>query len=700
MRQPGVLLLGNAGRANLLAHHAELNDAHYLVKVQSDWQHPNPTTVDKNFTGYAHGSAHLIKQINKHQLQLSDATYTTCPPSGNTWSLSASQITLDKKTAMGSSLNNVFSIYGIPVFYLPYFSFPLNNARKSGFLYPTITPDGAAGPSFSLPYYFNLAPNYDDTLTPTWYTKHGLYLNNIFRYLTKNSSGQLTINWMPYDKSIGSTRHSTNFNNQTIINQHWRTHLIYNSISDPNFISNFSSNNSTDTDETILPRSASVNYNGSHWNFSGIMQDYLIVKPILTIENRPYNLLPQLTLEANYPDLYHHINFSLNTQLTEFQKSSTSPTEQAIEGQRLNIAPTISLPARWSFGYIQPQLTFDSTLYQLQNRSQDTPNRNYPHKTVWRNLPIVSIDSGLYFDRRFFINQQLYTQTLEPRLYYLYVPYKNQSDIPPFDTSLISFNADSLFSSNRFSGLDRIGDANQITAALTTHINNAQGLEKLDASLGQIFYFNSRRVSLCRDTPNNPNCLNNEDPDHLNNRSDIVGSFGYYFNHNWNLSAMSSYSNSKNELSLQNYQFQYIADPRHIFNIGYQENLRDYALLSRQEILDGTKPPKLSQLTTSILWQLTPKWSIIGKWNYSLNLSRTIDTFGGLQYDSCCWAIRVFMQHYIKSEDPDNPQNLDGPGTNSIMLQFQLKGLGGTNPNQISGLVSQVPGYNPQQSGF
>lgn len=694
--QPNVLMLGTQGEANLENHKAYLNDVYYLIKVRPDWLSETDEN-DRNFTGYAHGHADTIHQNSQSIFVLKNTNYTTCPPGSDTWQLSAKKIVLDQQKEEGSASNTVLRIKGVPVFYLPYFSFPLSGARKSGVLFGAFSSSTASGLAFSLPYYFNLAPNYDDTLTTTFYTKRGVLLSNEFRYLTHFGTGYFKADVIPHDSKAGGTRAQFSWQNQSYFDPNWQSKIDYNYITDNQFLQDFGSGPNIYTSNLVLlNRSASINYSDPHASLTGLVQYYQVINPLLTTQNRPYNRLPEVDLTLQYPNVYHFLNVNFNSQFVDFQKI-TSEGGPAVNSQRLSIIPEISIPLYQSYGFIIPTIALNTTTYFLQNRvnqisSMENETNQFPDQSIIRTLPIFDLNAGLYFDKKLKINGRTYTQTLEPRIYYLYVPYRNQNNIPIFDTSINNFTYNSLFQTNIFSGLDRISNANQLSFALQTNIHNSEGVQKLNAGLGEIVYFQKPRVSLCSSL--SPNCdANSQLASYDQPHSDLAGFAGYYLNPNWNVSANLLFNTFTNRFDLQNYQLQYRADNRHIFNFGYQYNANDFALLSTQDLINGQAPLSLSQLTTSGIWPITSKWSLMAQWNYSLNSHHTIDSFGGFEYDSCCWRVRFILQRYITNSDPNTPYEITGPLSTSYMVQFELKGLGSTDSSQIQSLLAAIPGY-------
>jgi len=696
LRQPGQLLLAKHLDANLVNHEANLKNAYYLMQVSPEAGPGNHTYYDPNFTGYAHGYAVSGKQLNMNQYILHNATYTTCPPGHHTWNLGASTIKLDRKSGRGVAYNTVLYVHGVPVFYTPYLNFPINSKRKTGFLYGSASYSRGNGAEIYVPFYLNLAPNYDDLIAADYFSNRGVLWRNQFRFLTPSSKGFINGDYIYKDKVTNQSRYRYQLQDTTNLSENLVFSGIYNKVSDKDFLGDFSQqNNAIASNTVLLDRKASLSYASPHWSLGGLVSSYQIVNPELSTSNRPYERLPQLTAAGQYPYILSPFSFGVTSSYSNFRKSSANSDNQPVEGQRFTLQPTLSLPLQRPYGFFTPAITLNMAQYQLNHYQNNGFNDQYVH----RNIPTFDIDTGLFFNRNFTFNNEQYTQTLEPRLFYLYTPYRSQSNVPIFDTGISTFDFGQLFSTNRFSGQDRIGDANRLGMALSTTINDAQGDQIIDAGIGQAFYFSTRRVSVCNQN-DNAECIASENPDYQQHASDLLGQAKFTLWDNWNVTTQAHYSYHRHQVDYEQYGLQYQQDPRHLFNINYESNKFDYGLLSNQDILNGVNPPRLTQINTSFLWKLTPHWSVVGSWDYSITNNGTISQFGGFQYDSCCWATRFLVFRYIQNSNPNVPQQLSGPLDVTYMIQFELKGLGSTGGAQLNNLVANIPGYNRMYSGF
>ncbi|PCH56529.1 MAG: hypothetical protein COC15_03015 [Legionellales bacterium] len=696
---PNKLLLGSKGSVSLANNKAQLTNATYLVKVPRSWK--DKSAPDKQFTGYAVGSADKIVQYDKQHFSLFNANYSTCPPTHAVWQLHAKKIDIDKKTGVGTAHGVYVTLGKLPIFFTPYFSFPLDHKRKSGFLFPSLSFTNHSGVDFKIPYYFNLAPNYDDTLITKIYSKRGVSWENKFRYLDKNTNALLTLHFMPHDGKTKKDRYQINFKLHGKSGK-WQTNIDYNAVSDKNYLVDFNNIHSAKQANKIL-NNQDINfiYTGSHSKFVADWHKYQIIKPKLFTTNRPYNTLPSLTYRLFYPEILPHLDFSIDNNITNFVKNTGPDNDAPVVGQRLHIAPQIRISYIWPYAYLIPKFTLDTTAYSLRDTDSTNPFNNFPKRHLTRVLPIINLDTGINLQRHFKFAGKTYTQTLSPRLFYLYIPYREQNDLPLFDTNMSNFTYRSLFRTNRFNGLDRIQNANQVSLSFGTKIDDSHQRNIITAAIGSIVHFAKRQVSACRNTTGNPNCIDIQNPKRTDTISDIAGTISYHPSFDWSINFDMTYDTLKQKVDLQRYNLQFKPNNNHIFNISYEENNQNYAILSNKQLQEGSPPKRVQQLISSFVWTLANSWSVIGKWNFSLKDNKTIDIFGGLQYSSCCWAIRLIAHKYRVNHNPNDPSKVASGGfTNAVAVQFELKGLGGTNKNSIKALANQVTGYTENTTGF
>jgi len=442
----------------------------------------------------AWGTASRAEQNYPGLITLHNTCYTSCSPSNPVWQLFAKKIVLNRDTGRGKAYDTWLNYAGIPILYSPYMGFPIDDRRESGFLFPSFNTSTQSGIGIGFPYYWNIATNYDFLLTPTYLSKRGLQLTGQLRYLTYNSHGQMTANYLPHDRAAskfsnqipflypnanslifpGHDRRSFSWQEQRQWSPRWSSFINFNWVGDNYYLEDFNTPSSIAINQ--LPQRAEISYTGDIWNFTTRLMRYQTLHPLnQSPVNNPYNSLPEIDLNSTTQN-FHGFSYQFNNQLNYFQRLN-NPGELLTPPRalRLNIQPSISYPMLKKGSYIIPRLQLSLTHYAIANQVPGYQS------DIQRTTPLMSIDSGLYFDRLFNWGQHPYQQTLEPRLFYLYVPYRNQNDIPIFDSALIPFSYDSLFTTNRFSSYDRIGDANQISFAATTRLlDRTTGEEKTE----------------------------------------------------------------------------------------------------------------------------------------------------------------------------------------------------------------------------
>ncbi|NOY61588.1 MAG: LPS-assembly protein LptD [Gammaproteobacteria bacterium] len=593
---------------------------------------------------HARGRAGLIIKENASITRLERASYTTCNPDEEDWYLSATNITLDRQADIGSARHVVVRFKGIPFLYTPYISFPLSDKRKSGFLPPSIGVSGRSGTTIALPYYWNIAPRVDATLTPNNMTARGTQLLAELRYLNPASRGQLDAEYLASDKKFGGKRELYTFRHNGNFGPQWTLDIALKSVSDKAYFTDMG-NSLVTSNISHLERRLDLTYLGDYGRFRSRLQTYQTVDDAIAPGSRPYQRLPQLqystpSWEGDY------LRLDMDSELVNFER------EESLSGWRLAMEPNISAPFESLATTITPKLTLHHTQYELD------PIDPSQSSSFNRTVPIFSLDSGLFLERDSQWGDSELLQTLEPRLFYLYAPFEDQSQLPLFDTSLPLLSFPRLFAENRFSGLDRVGDANQISAALTTRfLDKSSGKEYFSASIGQIFYLRDRQVMLSGSTLDE------------RHKSDIVAEAVARLGSHWSAKLNLQWGELNNEAEKGAFQINYRRDNRRLFNLGYR----------------FTRTPALEQLNGSFAWPLTTQWSVVAQANYSLEEQRTLDTLHGLEYNSCCWALRILSEEHII--------NNEGDMTRSLSFEFELKGMATIGRSIRDTLKQRILGY-------
>lgn len=588
----------------------------------------------------ARGDAEAVFFEGQDKKRLTGARYTTCPANVDDWYIKASEITLNDYTDSGTAKNARIEFKGVPILYSPWISFSFNDQRKSGLLTPTYGTTSKSGFELLIPYYWNIAPNMDATLAARLLSKRGVQLQGEFRYLQENYSGISSVEYLPTDNMTDQTRYYANLKHKHNLGSGWSAGYSLEKVSDDQYFSELSTRIVT-TSRINLPQQFNVDYADETWRFNALAQKFQTLDNV----SFPYERLPQMTLTGN--KYYGDVNANLYTQLVAFDSNSNAPVRPT--GIRATVYPSVSMPLIKPYGYLTPKFGIHHTSYNLNNIANNLESQQ-------RTLPIFTLDSGLYFDRDFKIANRGYSQTLEPRLFYVYIPDRKQSDIPIFDTSLTDLNFSSLFSENQFTGNDRINDANQLSYALTTRfVESNTGTQRLSASIGQRYYFSDQKVTL-------PGVDARK-----NNSSDIIAGISGRLKNSWVIDAFWQYNTDDSNSVRSTYKARYNPEPGKVLNLSY-----------------SYRQNSIEQGDVSAQWPLGRGWYGIGRANYSFREHRVIETIGGLEYDAGCWQARAVMQRVSTATADANT---------AFFLQLELGGLASIGSNPLKVIQRNVPGY-------
>jgi LPS-assembly protein len=719
LREPNTLVVAQSAHMDLTTKTQALQNIVYRTAIysKSALRPPTPSNeilqAPRKITQLsAWGVAKKFNKLSPKMFEFSESSYSTCPPNAVFWQVRAKQITLDKNSGRGHATNARLYIKNIPVFYAPFLNFPIDDRRQTGFLFPSFGSSNKFGPYLGTPFYWNLAPNYDTTITPLIMAKRGIQLNDSFRYLTPSSNGLLRVGIIPNDRAFrifqadaqqefgditdtttqanlrrlenaSDTRGSFAWQNATRFNDHWSGHVDYNYVTDDDYLRDFGYNLAQVTDNQLL-QEADINYENTHWNFTSRIQQYETLHPVdaQTNTQNQYSRFPQFVLNADYPNQFLGLNYFIMNEATRFDIRPTpgSDTKFAI-GDRLHSQPGVRRPINLPYLYIVPRAQVWLSDYRLGDIS------NLMSKRQNLSIPIIDIDSQLYLDRSIKLFGFGVRQTLEPRLYYVYIPYHNQAQIPLFDTTANTLTYDQLFMYNRFSGLDRLGDANQLTVGITTRfIEEETGFERMRIGVGEIIYFANRHVTLC--TVDTPDCLDyTTDYNHLR-RSPLAGVLSIQLIPNWSLTGNTIWNSQLNQMDNQNIALQYRRDAVHIINLAYNF-VRNGDLQPGLPV--NSSGNNLKQIDFSFAWPISNNWSAVGRWTQSINQAHFQNQLYGLQYDSCCWAVRFVAGKTFTNLDIYGSPVYD----NQIYLQFALRGIGNFGSGDPTQYVSSSIGsYN------
>ncbi|WP_058835448.1 LPS assembly protein LptD [Luteimonas abyssi] len=621
-----------------------------------------------------------------HLGSLYGSTYSTCPPEDRHWELRARQIDIDSEEGWGTARGATLRLGRFPILYMPYFKFPIDDRRKTGLLYPAIGYSGRNGFDYRQPIYLNLAPNYDMTLEPRLMTNRGALLGTEFRYLTDNGRGTVYFEYLPSDDLTSRDRQREidegipeenrreedrgmfHYSGRHRFNSTWSSSTSLNWISDPRYIEDMSSS-TMEGSSASLTSVTGLYGRGRYWD-AGIRADYNILADYTRGERQlPYNRMPNIFGHWEQP-LSPWLVAGMDVDITRFSHTDHSRLGSGLRdragGSRIDAKPYVSMPFEGAAWYVRPTLAYRSTAYQLDEElaRQLAPEGAEIDRSPTRNLPIASLDAGLFFERESMFRGDQHVHTLEPRIFYLNTPYRNQDNLPLFDTRAMTFSWGQLFRDNRFSGGDRQADANQMTVALTTRlIRESDGLERLSASIGQIRYFDDSEVTL---TPNQPPLESGE--------SSWVAEAAYAINDRWSVNAGYQWDPEIRREDLMSFRTRYLIGDDGIVNLGYRY---------RRDLLE--------QIDFSFLYPINQTWSLVGRYYYSLlnnanSNPGVLESIAGVQWDSCCVTMRLVARRYVR--------NRLGEMNNAIQLEVELKGLSSLGADTEDRLRRAILGYH------
>ena len=592
----------------------------------------------------ARGSAKSLEMDGAGTLKLEGVRFTTCPAGQTDWELRADSIEIDQKTQQGTGRNVRVDLKGVPILYTPVISFPVGGARKSGFLFPSFGNSDKSGFELGVPYYLNLAPNYDLTLTPFVMSRRGFGLGLDFRYLTGNSRGKFGNDYLPGDDLANRDRRLTTLEHQTDFSDRLRFDADLADASDSRYFEDFGLG-PDGTSITFLDRQLHLAWIGNGWRLDSRVQDHQVIDTAVDALDRPYSRLPQVAFTGLWP-MPAGIEASLNAETVWFER------EVGVTGLRADAMPRLAWGLRGAAYHLEPSAAWRMTAYELSDT--DAAADDSPH----RSAPILSLDSGLVFERESGERDQ-FLHTLEPRLRYTWIPFREQDDLPVFDTALPDLNLVQLFRTNRYVGADRLGDANELAAGLTTRLLRAEnGQQYLTATVGQRFYFESPRVVLPGEVAE------------TRSASNLVGEVELTAWRSWGARAAVEWDAEQSNTLRGEASVQYRPAPDTVVNLGYRY---------REGLLE--------QWDAGFAWRLSPSWQLYARQVYSTLEDKSIDRFAGFEYSGCCWRLRLLGRNYVS--------NRTGESDNSILLQVELRGLSSVGTRSDTFLERAIRGYSP-----
>ncbi len=597
------------------------------------------------------GDARELVFVGTDKYELKDFRYTTCVAGNDDWYLTSANVDLDRSRLVGTARNATVVFKNVPILYLPYADFPLSNERKSGFLTPVFGSTSSRGLEMSLPYYFNLAPNYDATLTSRLMTRRGLQVNGQFRYLTPEMTGEADAEVLP-DRITDTNRYGLSWkHNQSFgFLPGLAGYVNVQKVSDDTYFADLS-DRLTITSQTNLSRDVGLVYNREPLSVLARVQTFQTLQDPNQPITPPYFRQPQVLMTMN-PTEWHGLDFAANGEFVRFHQAAL------ISGERTVLYPTASWTRQGNAWFVTARTGLHMTHYDLDNPvAPEVPHLN-------RVLPITSVDSGLIFERDANYFGRAFTQTLEPRAFYVYIPYRRQDQIPAFDTAIDDFNFSQLFTENRYLGNDRIGDANQLTlAAISRLLDPASGEERMRFAIGQRYYLQTQRVTLT-ETPRSANA------------SDLLLAGEGRLSDAWSAASALEYNLNHPQTERFDIGMRYQPGPGRVLNASYR--------YIRQQVDPTGIVSQLKQVDVSGQWPFLDNWSLIARWNYSLVDGKTLEGVVGFEYNGGCWAFRIVGQRLTTTTQQ---------ASTSVFAQFELNGLARLGTNPIDVLKRSVPGY-------
>ncbi len=585
----------------------------------------------------ARGTAGVLNLEGEGLMTMKDATFTTCPEGSNAVMVRAGSLELDNNAGVGVARNATVRFFGVPLVYLPYISFPLNDERKTGFLTPVFGSDTESGEIIEIPWYWNIARNQDATFTPVYYSDRGTQLKAEYRHESLNSQSLIYGEILPDDDLFGDDRHLLTIEHVQKFTDNLRGAIEFNDVSDSQYFDDLSNDVSRFSD-SFVPQDASLTYSSDYLYVKVRANEYQIVDDEVVEENQPFERLPQVTFNTNLPEGPFGAEYGLNGSFTNFS------SDFRVEGTRTSLSPYLSIPFENLWGYIEPKVTLHNRNYSLDNL-EDGEDDN-PSFTV----PVFSLDVGVALEKNTSWLGKDALHTLEPRVFYVYAPDEDQSDIPDFDTGVSSLNSlNGIFRAHRFSGEDRVGDMNQITVGLSSEITDSEtGDRRFSASIGQLYIIDDLEQNLDENTVIESGL------------GDLLAEFRVDGENAWSASGFFQYDHDENELEKVNLSVDYRpnSDGRKVIGLDYYVSK------------NFNNDTSTDQLTLSAHWPLTNHWSFFANERYSFEDSESLARTVGVEYDGCCWKIR-----FITSDGSRNSGNDDDK--QFYFIELELNSLGG-----------------------
>jgi len=686
LREPGVLITGSEMFLDIDSGDAKVSDASFVMHEQK-----------------LRGEASELQHSTAQTLTLMDGAFTQCEPESNVWELRGSELSIDQATQQGYGKHVRLNVKGVPVFYTPYLRFPVGDQRMSGLLFPTLSSGDAGGLDLAVPYYLNLAPNYDATLTPRLKDGHGAMLEAEVRHLSEHFNSEVSLGFLGSDDGGSDDDLDQRINDGSItaseayphkgqdrwlasieqsggLDSRWYSELDMTAVSDDDYFRDLDTASLEVSSQTHLEKTAELGYRGQHWSSSVRVTEYQTI----TEAREPYKQRPRINVDGRYR-LADNWLLELDHEYVEFDHKDDSNNTT---GERVRLDYSLTWDKQWLWGFLKPSGKLKSLSYKLDEANLDASDRDSPSVTVAQG----ALDAGLFFERQ----GAGYLQTFEPHLFYFYSDYENQDELVnaevDFDTSELTFNYNQLFRDSAFSGGDRIGDDNRLSVGLTTRfIDDTTGVERLRASIGQIFHFDDRAISINQTTAEALNDASNTDPD-----SELATQVAAQIGDFWRFKAdLMLDPDSNDKVSRGSTSLRYHDDSDNLFNLGYRYTRKNPITVNSELVEQHIK-----QADISFVLPLFGNWNVIGRQNYDFTNKRELETFAGLEYNSCCYRMRIVGRQWVDSDLLNIVDDSQLDEDKGIFFEFQLIGLGGSGNAVTSILKDGIYGYDTREENL
>ncbi|MDI5935517.1 LPS-assembly protein LptD [Halomonas kalidii] len=684
LRDQNLLVRGEAAEVSLTSDAASIDTAHYVVHDHR-----------------LRGDAVRLQRLEDGRYRLTEASFTTCDPGSELWRLIGNDVVLDRESGFGTARHARLEMGRVPVFYWPWVRFPIDDRRHTGFLWPALGVSGD-GLDYAQPFYWNIAPNHDATITPRWITDRGLLLGGEYRYLFPTDAGQIEGAFLGSDKGGSSSdpndaarrhegedrwyvdyRHAGRFDART------RYRLRYGAASDGRYFDDFGSDFG-ERGTSNLSRLAQLDRRGDVWQLDARAQGYQKLDDPLRDRDKPFYRLPSLTANARWSqDTGFYQQWRSNaTHFWRDVDENRVPLRESATGSRLHLSPAIGWRFDRSWGHLEPRVEWLATAYDLDYGERQTDRDT----SLTREVPVSSLDGGLVFERELELGGRDYRQTLEPRFNYAYVPARDQSEFPDFDTEERAFSWNQLWSPYRFSGADRVGDLNRLSLGVESRLlEDERGRERLSVGVGQSAYFDDRTIDMNGDPDTLPDRELRDEEWYraTRDRSPLVTRLDWRINDQWRSRWEWLYDDQRERTERASTSLQYRARAGHVVNLGYRWQLQGFdPSLEDEDVLNYNR----EEYDLSFAWKASPRVDMIGRFLYDHTNSRALEQLAGVQWNDCCYGLQLVWREWI--DDNETANTIDDDFTDrGIFLRFVFKGLGGVGREADSYFEEAIPGY-------